>query len=164
MPYVEGSPLIDLFIKRVRMDVPADKLIENSTVFRQESNADLESSEYVGNNAGGGCTYETDPTIFQHFLAFAHRGKCQLFYKDSEGFDRGLYKQLRESAYDYGVTKLFRWIDNKRFEEVVLIHYTHVEADPRQSSEEPSPPTHVERSFCWGREAFDPYQEDRRPA
>jgi hypothetical protein len=62
--------------------------------------------------------------IFSHILQYLRTGILPVFYDQAKGHDYALYYKLLHAARHLEITRLARWIDNKKYHDAVKVHLT----------------------------------------
>jgi hypothetical protein len=76
---------------------------------------------------------ETDAYIFKHILRYLRTGVLPVFYDRGKGHDFALYQALLEEAKYFVVERLEKWLCERKYLEVVEIHYLATETQDRES-------------------------------
>lgn len=93
----------------------------------------LFSGEWGDKQEDGSYFIETDAHIFEHILRYLRTGVLPVFYDRGKGHDFALYQALLEEAKYFAIERLEKWLCERKYLEVVEIHYLATETQDRES-------------------------------
>ncbi|KAG6000659.1 hypothetical protein E4U21_005262 [Claviceps maximensis] len=94
---------------------------------------------------------DADPSLFEHILRYLRHAIFPIFYDQVRGHDIGLYMALLGEADYFGITRLQKWLQDKKYLEAVRSEHTiQVIREWVDDSVTPEPDTTVKLHPTWG--------------
>jgi len=93
----------------------------------------LFSGNWGDKQEDGSYFIETDAEIFEHILRYLRTGVLPVFYDRANGHDFALYQGLLGEAKYFIIERLEKWLRERKYLEVVEIHYLATETQDRGS-------------------------------
>ena len=93
----------------------------------------LFSGNWGDKQEDGSYFIETDAEIFEHILRYLRTGVLPVFYDRANGHDFALYQALLGEAKYFIIERLEKWLHERKYLEVVEIHYLATETQDRGS-------------------------------
>ncbi|KAL2123496.1 hypothetical protein VTJ04DRAFT_3951 [Mycothermus thermophilus] len=95
---------------------------------------------------------DADPDLFEHILNYLRRGVFPLFYDAQKGFDYARYTALLGEARYFGISRLERWISQKKFLEAMrVVHIAEEYDEPPSRASYPAGTTITHCTASWSK-------------
>ncbi|KAG5986483.1 hypothetical protein E4U54_005398 [Claviceps lovelessii] len=94
-------------------------LTSESTYF-----SSLLSGRWAKPGEDGAYFIDADPSLFEHILRYLRHSICPIFYDQANGHDLGLYVALLGEANYFGIPRLQKWLQDKKYLEAVESKHT----------------------------------------
>jgi hypothetical protein len=91
----------------------------------------LFSGKWGDKQEDGSYFIETDAHIFEYILRYLRTGVLPVFYDRVGGHDYALYQALLEEAKYFVIDRLEKWLCERKYLDVVKIHYVATETQDR---------------------------------
>ena len=81
-----------------------------------------------------GCYFiDADPSVFKHILCYLRHGVLPIFYSNSNGHDHALYIALWVQAKYFQVTRLEKWLGDRKYLHAVQVIRSGVDVEGANS-------------------------------
>jgi hypothetical protein len=123
-----------------------------ATLLESEFLTIMLSERWNNGNQGEALFIDADPDLFEHILNYLRRGVFPLFYDAQKGFDYARYTALLGEARYFGISRLERWISQKKFLEAVrVVHIAEEYDEPPSRASYPAGTTITHCTATWSK-------------
>ncbi|KAL4910992.1 hypothetical protein BDW74DRAFT_4587 [Aspergillus multicolor] len=113
-----GNDIVDLEVGERRFATTRNTLGKESTFFA----ALLADPDNL--RPDGRYFVDADGNLFEHIIQFLRRGTYPLLYDQWNGHDHAMYHALLQESRFFGIAKLTRWLEEKKYVDAVQVVHT----------------------------------------